>query len=479
MAGNFAITNIIIYRGARNVHAKRKDMMMKVLLVITAVLALEVSVADARYEYNERSELTRVMWNDEVMFGYEYDQIGNLKWACVGCKTNVYEVNSLNQYTTITDSDGNVHQLTYDEDGNLVQDFRRVYLWDSASRLMVCRPLPGRGGFAIRNHYDALGRRVKKETTFVAPFGTYPHERPICTTTYVYDGILPVLEEIKKDEGTVGRTEYVWGKDLSGTLDGAGGVGGLLYVKVDGVIYIPLYEAGGNVVAYVNASGQVVAKRAYSAFGQMFAHEGDQAIYNRLRIWFATKYCDPETELYYFGGRFYSPFLCRWLNRDPIGEQGGFNLYAFCRNDPINNYDKNGYAYFAKRALGGGEGGPVTFEGDLTAFNDWLDKKNLEFAHEQLFFQDGKSPSSVGYGKENLDGEGMKGYVVTRGGYDDCIMRIAVDKVKPPPYSLVGSPFNMKYNCQDYADSLRAKYNEIRHSKEVRCRCKKKGESIR
>ena len=104
MAGNLAITNIIVYRGARNVHAKRKDVMTKTLLMITAALALEASAADARYEYNERSELTRVMWNDEVMFGYEYDQIGNLKWACVGCKTNVYEVNSLNQYTTITDS---------------------------------------------------------------------------------------------------------------------------------------------------------------------------------------------------------------------------------------------------------------------------------------------------------------------------------------------------------------------------------------
>ena len=447
-------------------------MIMKVLLVITAVLALEVSAADARYEYNERSELTRVMWNDEVMFGYEYDQIGNLKWACVGCKTNVYEVNSLNQYTTITDSDGNVHQLTYDEDGNLVQDFRRVYLWDSASRLTVCRPLPGRGGFAIRNHYDALGRRVKKETTFVAPFGTYPHERPICTTTYVYDGILPVLEEIKNDEGTVGRTEYVWGKDLSGTLDGAGGVGGLLYVKIDGAIYIPLYEAGGNIVAYVNASGQVVAKRAYSAFGQMFAHEGDQAIYNRLRIWFATKYCDPETELYYFGGRFYSPFLCRWLNRDPIGEQGGFNLYAFCRNDPINNYDKNGCAYFIKRRLDN------MLWIDSVSQNANLDQKNRELVHEQLIFEDNGKTTGAGYFgnsqvHEDNNWKNVR-WVRVPGWYNDCVMRKAVDRVKPKPYSLIGNVFTRReqYNCQDYADALRAKYRELMRDKKIRCECK-------
>ena len=443
-------------------------MIMKVLLVITAVLALEVSVADARYEYNERSELTRVMWNDEVMFGYEYDQIGNLKWACVGCKTNVYEVNSLNQYTTITDSDGNVHQLTYDEDGNLVQDFRRVYLWDSASRLMVCRPLPGRGGFSIRNHYDALGRRVKKETTFVAPFGTYPHERPICTTTYVYDGILPVLEEIKNDEGTVGRTEYVWGKDLSGTLDGAGGVGGLLYVKIDGAIYIPLYEAGGNIVAYVNASGQVVAKRAYSAFGQMFAHEGDQAIYNRLRIWFATKYCDPETELYYFGGRFYSPFLCRWLNRDPIGEQGGFNLYAFCRNDPINNYDKNGYAYFAYRPLDH----PVTRK--LGVVFQGLDGMNRVIAHEQLIFEDGGEPINIGFFEKegvSLDAfDWQNKYIQLPGRYDDCVMREAVERVNPRPYKLVALD-GSQYNCQNYADDLRREYFKLLSDRKIWCKC--------
>ena len=449
---------------------------MRWMLTLLSMLPCAVCASGLCYIYNIRSELTRVMGGDGVLYGYEYDLAGNLKWSCVGCNTNVYTVNCLNQYTTVTDSDGNVHQFTYDEDGNLVQDNRRIYIWDSASRMEISRPLPGEGGFAIRNYYDAFSRRVKKETWFVSPFGTYPPERPVSTTTYVYDGNLLACETVEEVGGTIKRTEYSWGRDISGSLDGAGGVGGLVAVKIDDSTYVPVYDVGGNIVAYCNSSGTVVAERHYSPFGQMISARGEgDSLFRRLHFWFSTKYLDHETGLYYFGGRFYSPFLCRWLNRDPIGEQGGLNLYAFCRNDPINHYDKNGCAYFAKRALGGGQGGPVSFDGHLTAFNDWLDRRNLELAHEQLFFQDGKLPNSVGYGKENLNNEGMAGYVVTSGGYDDCIMRIAVEKVKSPPYSAIGSLRNMKYNCQDYAASLRSKYREIKNSKEARCRCKRKG----
>jgi RHS repeat-associated protein len=54
---------------------------------------------------------------------------------------------------------------------------------------------------------------------------------------------------------------------------------------------------------------------------------------------FSTKYHDAETGLYYYGYRFYAPGLHRWLNRDPIGEKGGFNLYAFCGKNGVNRGD--------------------------------------------------------------------------------------------------------------------------------------------
>ena len=58
----------------------------------------------------------------------------------------------------------------------------------------------------------------------------------------------------------------------------------------------------------------------------------------------STKYFDNEIGLYDYGLRPYSPDLGRWLSRDPMGEEGGFNLYGFVYNDPLNSYDYLGLA---------------------------------------------------------------------------------------------------------------------------------------
>ncbi|MEP2775846.1 MAG: RHS repeat-associated core domain-containing protein [Luteolibacter sp.] len=51
---------------------------------------------------------------------------------------------------------------------------------------------------------------------------------------------------------------------------------------------------------------------------------------------------EPLRSLKYYGYRYYDPKTGRWLNRDPIGERGGINLYSFVHNSPINRYDRLG-----------------------------------------------------------------------------------------------------------------------------------------
>jgi len=116
-----------------------------------------------------------------------------------------------------------------------------------------------------------------------------------------------------------------------------------LYLKRNATIYIPHYDAYGNILRYTDAAGNVVAEYAYNAFGGTISSSGTLADVFRIR--YSTKYLDTEAGLYYYGYRFYSLVLRRWLTRDPILESGGVNLYAFCENNPITRYDVNGQSW--------------------------------------------------------------------------------------------------------------------------------------
>ncbi|PLX40040.1 MAG: hypothetical protein C0608_10075 [Deltaproteobacteria bacterium] len=177
---------------------------------------------------------------------------------------------------------------------------------------------------------DYMGRRVGK---FVE---TYTSGAWVETTRnlFVYDG-WNLVQELS-DMGNVVRS-YVWGLDLSGTLQGAGGVGGLLATVENGNLFDYSYDGNGNDAAISDGLGDVVAYYEYDPFGNTAYAAGPSAATNPYR--FSTKYLDTETNLYYYGYRYYSPELGRWINRDPIEEEGGLNLYGFVGNDPINAYD--------------------------------------------------------------------------------------------------------------------------------------------
>ena len=134
---------------------------------------------------------------------------------------------------------------------------------------------------------------------------------------------------------------HTWGLDLSQSLHGAGGVGGLLGVEeLSGThtgVYHFVYDANGNVSEVLDSAGSIAAHYEYSPFGEVVRSSGSYADANPFR--FSTKYWDDETGLYFYGYRHYDPATGRWLNRDPIGELGGLNLYAFVKNRPLNVLD--------------------------------------------------------------------------------------------------------------------------------------------
>ena len=94
------------------------------------------------------------------------------------------------------------------------------------------------------------------------------------------------------------------------------------------------------VTAYISETGAVVAEYEYDAFGNTIVQSGSLA--DTFRHRFSTKPWIAALGAYDYGERLYSPTLRRWLSRDPIGEEGGANLYAMCGNDAVNGVDPLG-----------------------------------------------------------------------------------------------------------------------------------------
>ena len=338
-------------------------------------------------------------------FGYAFDTIGNRTSAQAGSIGNLstfsYAVNGLNEYTnivtpgskdilglaiatnavtvnggladrkgeyfhkaiTVSNSGGPVWQevtnsaggasvigglvfpassqaLVYDADGNLTFDGIWTYQWDTENRL-ISMSMTNIAGIANSNRlrldfaYDYMNRRVSK---MVSTNSTGSSFVPEWTNYFIYDG-WNLIGELAPNGSPI--RSYVWGSDLSGSMQGAGGVGGLIEVSYYGAATtncFVAFDGNGNVSALVNAAdGTILANYEYGPFGELIRATGLLAKVNPFL--FSTKYYDWETGLYYYGYRYYNPIPGKWLSKDPAGERGGINLYGFLHNDGIDHVD--------------------------------------------------------------------------------------------------------------------------------------------
>jgi RHS repeat-associated protein len=225
-------------------------------------------------------------------------------------------------------------------------------MWDGENRLvaMTTNNLVG-PPYHLTFSYDFQGRRIQKTAM--------TNGVTIASYNFLYDGWNLVAELNQSD--LLARS-YVWGTDLSGTPQGASGVGGLLEVTYHGSSVTNCFlafDGNGNVAALINAAdGTVAANYEYAAFGEPIRITGAMAKNNPFR--FSTKYDDDESDLLYYGYRYYKPSTGTWPNRDPLTELGfkGItnncllpfgreeekDLYIFVGNNPINNIDLFGLA---------------------------------------------------------------------------------------------------------------------------------------
>lgn len=279
------------------------------------------------------------------VFTHAYDGIGNHVLGGANAETNTFVANCLNQRVStrcVQPSSFNF-QLEYTADGGLANDGRFAYAYDAEDRLVSVTSLaPTSGAVRVRNEYDWRSRRVAKcVDRYDAGADSW---RLVERHDFVWDNWNIVHETVSTFAGAatnVTEVQYFWGPDLSGTLDGAGGVGGLLAVSFNGSFYFPVYDNNGNVMKYVDESGAIVAAYVHDDFGALIAQMGD--LEDSLAFGFSTKYLDREVGLIAYQFRYCCPGNGYWLNRDPVEEKGGLNLYCLNLNAPLLRVDAFGF----------------------------------------------------------------------------------------------------------------------------------------
>ena len=159
------------------------------------------------------------------------------------------------------------------------------------------------------------------------------------TVYLLWDGYNIVQALIHSQTHTL-TNSFTWGLDLSGSLQGAGGVGGLLAEVKDGTPYFAAFDANGNVTEHLSADGDLAAHYEYSPFGEIVVQSGELA--DSFLHRFSTKPRCAATGMSEYVFRKYHPDLGRWLSRDPIGELGGHNVYGFAGNGSLSFVDPFG-----------------------------------------------------------------------------------------------------------------------------------------
>ncbi len=280
-----------------------------------------------RYSYDNLSQLIR---EDNAEAGksyvYAYDKGGNI----TSKKTYAYTTGTLGSVQSTYDySYGNAEwgdqmtayrgvTLSYDALGNPTSYYNGSFcnlFWSKGRKLNAL----ARGSTDITQYvYNAEGNRISKSRN-----GT--------VTEYVLDGSRILAEK-------QGSTVIVY------LYDGAGSPIGM---KLNGTTYTYEKNLQGDIVGIINAVGDRVVTYVYDAWGNTVSQsytDSNAFIYNPFR--YRGYYRDSESGFYYLGSRYYDPAIGRFINVDSSvnanGDIIGFNMYAYCSNNPIMYVDNSG-----------------------------------------------------------------------------------------------------------------------------------------
>ena len=209
--------------------------------------------------------------------------------------------------------------VTSDAIGNVLNDGTWTYTWKNGRQLATM----SKSGVTWSFVYDASGMRTKRTD------GTTAY-------TYIYDGTS--LNQMKVGSNTL---VFIYGSD-----------GYPMAVRYNYLnFYYYVTNVQGDVIAIVDSAGNELVTYTYDAWGNVLSTGGTMATtlgkYNPFR--YRGYVYDQETGLYYLQSRYYSPYLCRFINADTYVSTGqgilGYNMFAYCNNNPVIYVDPSGKSF--------------------------------------------------------------------------------------------------------------------------------------
>jgi RHS repeat-associated protein len=296
------------------------------------------------YGYDSVGNLVRGTYPDGSSVTHQYDSANRLK-STADYNTTDATVNALFNYTR--DALGNSKTASFYQPLNVVPPPQSVsYAYDADNRILTAGSttfnFDGNGNLIKKTQGSAVTNYSWNYDDMLTQIGTGGH-------TYRYDG----LDNRRAKIVNAVETRYVVdpGGSLSQVLaeTNASGVITAYYVYGLGLIskitpagqaYYYHYDGIGSTIGITDASGNIVNKYAYDAFGKVLSQT--ETIPNPFKYVGRFGVMDEGNGLLYMRARYYDPQVGRFINKDPIGLAGGLNMYAYVGNDPINLLDPTG-----------------------------------------------------------------------------------------------------------------------------------------
>ena len=310
---------------------------------------------------NTTTMLVKTIKNGNDIYEYTYDALGNIITVSKnGGIPEQYSYDELNQLSTVVSGD-DVYQYSYDNGGNITEvkknnEVIKSYAYENSEWKDL---LTSYNGETIV--YDEIGNPLsyRNSTSFIWQNGrqltnVYRDETPIASYLYNADGL-----RVSKSVYDI-TTEYYW---MNGMLHGQKtGDEYLLFLydetgKAYGFVkknvsteetYYYEFNLQGDIIGIIDSTGTKVVEYTYDVWGNILSVTGTLAdtIGQKNPLRYRGYYYDDETGFYLTGTRYYDPEIGRFLNADSvmagIGEVQGYNLFAYCMNNPISMSDPTG-----------------------------------------------------------------------------------------------------------------------------------------